>query len=97
MIRGRESTCKLNLPLWGVGFDRRTPAEPTRGEDPHRVPLLGKWVRITGTSRGDPNGRVGVARSFDYVVRLRGAAARAGELESAMQEMKVRPVNLKSA
>jgi len=28
-------------------------------------PLLGKRVRITGTSRGDLNGRVGVARSFD--------------------------------
>ena len=38
-------------------------------------PLLGKRVKITGTSRGDLNGRVGVARSFDeakgrYVVEL---------------------------
>ena len=38
-------------------------------------PLLGKRVRITGTSRGDLNVRVGVARYFDeakgrYVVEL---------------------------
>ena len=65
-----------------------------------KCPLLGKRVMITGTSREDLNGRVGVARSFDetkgrYVVRLpcRGA----GEAESAMQEVKVKPVNLKSA
>ena len=61
-------------------------------------PLLGKRVMITGTSREDLNGRVGVARSFDeaagrYVVRLRGA----GVGKSATQEMKVKPANLKSA
>ena len=28
-------------------------------------PLLGKRVRVTGTGRGDLNGRIGVARSFD--------------------------------
>ena len=62
-------------------------------------PLLGKRVMITGTSREDLNGRVGVARSFDeaagrYVVRLHGGA---GARESATQEMKVKPVNLKPA
>ena len=41
-------------------------------------PLLGKRVKITGTTREDLNGRIGVARSFDetksrYVVRLDGA------------------------
>ena len=46
-------------------------------------PLLGKRVVITGTSREDLNGRVGVARSFDeangrYVVRLRGRGAGKG-------------------
>ena len=61
-------------------------------------PLLGKRVMITGTSRDDLNGRVGVARSFDdangrYVVRLHGV----GEGKSAMQELKVKPTNLKSA
>ena len=30
-------------------------------------PLLGKRVRITGTSREDMNGRAGVATSFDHV------------------------------
>ena len=53
---------------------------------------------ITGTSREDLNGRVGVARSFDeaagrYVVRLRGA----GVGKTAIREMKVKPANLKSA
>ena len=53
---------------------------------------------IRGASRKDLNGRVGVARSFDeangrYVVRLHGA----GVGKSAMQELKVRPTNLKSA
>ena len=38
-------------------------------------PLLGKRVKITSTNRGDLNGRIGVARSFDEakgrcVVRL---------------------------
>ena len=62
-------------------------------------PLLGKRVMITGTGRKDLNGRVGVARSFDdangrYVVRLHGV----GEVKSAtMQELKVKPTNLKSA
>ena len=61
-------------------------------------PLLGKRVMVTGTSREDLNGRVGVARSFDeaagrYVVRLRGA----GVGKSAIREMKVKPANLKSA
>ena len=42
-------------------------------------PLLGKRVMITGTSREDLNGRVGMARSYDeangrYVVRLCGPA-----------------------
>ena len=67
-------------------------------------PLLGKRVRITGTSRGDLNGRVGVARSFDeakgrYVVRLRGVAKTGDTLtgEPAVQEIKVKPENLKSA
>ena len=58
--------------------------------------LLGRRVMITGTSRGDLNGRVGVARSFDeanglYVVRLHGS----GVGKSAMQELKVKPTNLK--
>ena len=62
-------------------------------------PLLGKRVMITGTSREDLNGRVGMARLYDeangrYVVRLRGPA-RAGK--TAVQEMKVKPVNLKHA
>ena len=54
---------------------------------------------ITGTSREDLNGRVGVARSYDeangrYVVRLHGA--RAGV--SAIKEMEVKPcVDLESA
>ena len=53
-------------------------------------PLLGKRAMITGTSRKDLNGQVGVARSFDeakgrYVVRLCGP----GKGESAMsQKMK---------
>ena len=42
-------------------------------------PLLDKQVMITGTSREDLNGRVGMARSYDeangrYVVRLCGPA-----------------------
>ena len=54
---------------------------------------------ITGTSREDLNGRVGVTRSFDeaagrYVVRLHeGTRAR----DSAVLEMKIKPANLKSA
>ena len=57
-------------------------------------PLLGKRVMITGTSREDLNGRVGMACSFDeaakgrYVVRLQEAA---GAGESAIREMKVKP------
>ena len=55
-------------------------------------PLLGKQVRITGTSRGDLNGRVGVARSFDeatgryvygYVEGLRGGAGARGSRSRA--------------
>ena len=51
-------------------------------------PLVGKRVVITGTSREDLNGRVGLARSFDqskarYVVRLDGGV-----------ELKVKPANL---
>ena len=54
-------------------------------------PLLSKRVVITGTTREDFNGRIGVARSFDeakgrYVVRLEGH----GELT-----MKIKPENLK--
>ena len=67
-------------------------------------PLLGKRVRITGTSRGDLNGRVGMARSFDeakgrYVVRLH-RGTKTGETlteEPAIQEMKVKPENLRPA
>ena len=64
-------------------------------------PLLGKRVMITGTGRKDLNGRVGVARSFDeangrYVVRLHGAGG-TGSKSATMQELKVKPTNLKSA
>ena len=62
-------------------------------------PFLGKRVMITGTSREDLNGRVGLVRSFDeargrYLVRL----DRVGVGEStahSRQEISVRPVNLK--
>ena len=54
--------------------------------------LLGKRVMITGTSREDLNGRVGVARSYDeangrYVVRLHGARAHTRAGESAIKEI----------
>ena len=53
-------------------------------------PLVGKRVVITGTSREDLNGRIGVARSFDeakgrYVV----------ELEGGGQTLKLKPGNVK--
>ena len=60
----------------------------------NECPLLGKPVVITGTSRGDLNGRAGVARSFDhvrgrYVVELQAKARNEGT-----QKMKVKPGNL---
>ena len=63
----------------------------------NECPLLGKRVMITGTSREDLNGRVGVARSFDeanearYVVSL---VARAGAIEPALR---IKPENLEIA
>ena len=58
-------------------------------------PLLGKRVKITGTSRGDLNGRVGVARSFDeakgrYVVEL----DREGDGEASKEHLEIKPGNL---
>ena len=58
-------------------------------------PLLSKRVRITGTSRGDLNGRVGMAGTFDeakgrYVVEL----DRGGDGESSKEHMKIKPGNL---
>ena len=60
----------------------------------NECPLLGKRVVITGTSREDLNGRVGVARSFDeakarYVVSFQ--VARAGANEPALR---IKPENL---
>ena len=57
-------------------------------------PLLGKRVKITGTSREDLNGQAGVATSFDhacgrYVVELDGTSKRGPE------KLKVKPVNLR--
>ena len=57
-------------------------------------PLLGKRLVITGTSRKDLNGRIGVATSFDhdrdrYVVEL---DSREGENEK--ERLKVKPENL---
>ena len=65
--------------------------EATRTE----CPLIGKRVRITGTSRGDLNGRVGVARSFDevkgrYVVEL----DREGDGEASKEHLEIKPGNL---
>ena len=62
----------------------------------NECPLLGKRVVITGTSREDMNGRVGVARSFDeakarYAVSL---VARAGASEPALM---IKPENLELA
>ena len=56
-------------------------------------PLLEQRVAITGTTRDDLNGRVGVATSFDheggrYVVELDGK----GQTEP--EKLKVKPVNL---
>ena len=58
-------------------------------------PLLGKRVIITGTSRGDLNGRVGVARSFDeakgrYVVEL----DREGDGAASKEHLQIKPGNL---
>ena len=58
-------------------------------------PLLGKRVKITGTSRGDLNGRVGVARSFDeakgrYVVEL----DRGGDVKASKEHLEIKPGNL---
>ena len=58
-------------------------------------PLLGKRVKITGTSRGDLNGRVGVARSFDeakgrYVVEL----DREGDGAASKEHLQIKPGNL---
>ena len=58
-------------------------------------PLLGKRVKITGTSRGDLNGRVGVARSFDeakgrYVVEL----DREGAGKASKGHLEIKPGNL---
>ena len=58
-------------------------------------PLVGKRVVITGTSREDVNGRVGLALSFDeskgrYVVRLEEEGGGEGPT------LKVKPGNLKS-
>ena len=62
-----------------------------------KCPLLGKRVKITGTSRADLNGRIGVTRSFDEaagrcVVRLHAAGAKK---PGSTPDMKVRPRNLK--
>ena len=56
-------------------------------------PLLGKRVRITGTSREDMNGRAGVAASFDhargrYVVELDDAG------EKEREKLRLKPGNL---
>ena len=89
------------LTLASAQGDHQATDRLTRLEEKTRAecPLLGKRVMITGTSREDLNGRVGMARLYDeangrYVVRLRGPA-RAGK--TAVQEMKVKPVNLKCA
>ena len=60
-------------------------------------PLVGKRVVITGTSREDLNGRVGLALSFDeskgrYVVRLEEQ----GGIELG-PTLKIKPGNLKAA
>ena len=58
-------------------------------------PLLGKRVKVTGTSRADLNGRVGVARSFDeakgrYVLELH----RAGDIKASKKHSEIKPGNL---
>ena len=56
-------------------------------------PLLGKRVIITGTSRADLNGKVGVATDFDHA-KGRYVVAWGGKGEKS-QVMKIKPVNLR--
>ena len=56
-------------------------------------PLLGKRVIITGTSREDLNGKVGVATDFDHA-KGRYVVAWGGKGEKA-QVMKIKPQSLR--
>ena len=56
-------------------------------------PLLGKRVVITGTSRADLNGKVGVATDFDHA-KGRYVVAWGGKGEKA-QVMKIKPQSLR--
>ena len=58
-------------------------------------PLLGKRVVITGTSRADLNGKVGVATDFDHA-KGRYVVAWGGKGEKS-QVMKIKPGNLRLA
>ena len=58
-------------------------------------PLLGKRVIITGTSREDLNGKVGVATDFDHA-KGRYVVAWGGKGEKS-QVMKIKPTNLRLA
>ena len=58
-------------------------------------PLLGKRVIITGTSRDDLNGKVGVATDFDHA-KGRYVVAWGGNGEKS-QVMKIKPTNLRLA
>ena len=58
-------------------------------------PLLGKRVVITGTSRADLNGKVGVATDFDHA-KGRYVVAWGGKGETP-QAMKIKPGNLRLA
>ena len=58
-------------------------------------PLLGKRVIITGTSRADLNGKVGVATDFDHA-KGRYVVAWGGKGETS-KAMKIKPQNLRLA
>ena len=57
-------------------------------------PLLGTRVRITGTSREDMNGRVGMARSFDYARDRYVVEVDCNSGENEKGKLKLKPGNL---
>ena len=57
-------------------------------------PLLGTRVRITGTSREDMNGRVGMARSFDYALDRYVVEVDCNSGENKKGKLKLKPGNL---